>query len=94
MDPLYSDAVNDDEETGLTSAERAKRKQERKRRTRLDERVAGTASGAYNISDSEEQTARSQVVKSLVINGVLIGMWYFFSISISVVSVLLCLLRR
>ncbi|KAF2101637.1 TPT-domain-containing protein [Rhizodiscina lignyota] len=84
MDPLYEDDINDDEEAGLTSAERAKMKKQKRRRTRLDERIAGTAPGAYDVTQQEERVATRYMVKNLLINGTLIGGWYFFSISISV----------
>ncbi len=77
MDPLHSDNdLNDDEETGLTSAERAKRRTQKKKRSRLDERIAGTASGAYNITKQEDQAATQQVARNVIINALLIGSWY------------------
>jgi solute carrier family 35 protein C2 len=76
MDPLYSDDdMNDDEETGLTSAERAKRRQQKRRRTRLDERIAGSASETHDISQQEDRVVTRYVMKNLIINALLIGSW-------------------
>lgn len=80
MDGLRSDEeLDDDEETGLTHAERKKRRRRKRKNTMLDERIAG---------ESEVQTAERMVTASLVrdtvVNGLLIAFWYCCSISISV----------
>lgn len=84
-DMASDDPLNDDEETGLTAKERRQRRRRRKRQRReLDARIANV-----KISDSGRKMADKNVVKKLVVNTVLIGLWYIFSLSISIVSVLL-----
>ncbi|KAF2155058.1 TPT-domain-containing protein [Myriangium duriaei CBS 260.36] len=81
MQDIYSDdALEDDEETGLTSADKSKRRKKKKRNTRLDERIAHTPQG----DNEEKQLAYQQLIKESVINAVLIAAWYAFSIGISV----------
>lgn len=83
MDDIMSDTgLEDDEETGLTNHDRQKRRRRKRRNTRLDERVVPTDS----ISEEEQRIARRSLIKTSAINAVLIGLWYCFSISISVVS--------
>ncbi|KAM0719104.1 hypothetical protein Q7P37_005009 [Cladosporium fusiforme] len=76
--------LTDDEETGLTQAQRRKRRQRKRRNTMLDERVAGSSMSAADMRRTEEKLATAQLVRTYAINAVLIGMWYTFSISISV----------
>lgn len=79
------DELTDDEETGLTQAERKKRRQRKRRSTLLDERVAGSHNN--NVDDmrrTEEKLAKAQLLRTYAINAILIGLWYTFSISISV----------
>ncbi|KAF1820545.1 TPT-domain-containing protein, partial [Dissoconium aciculare CBS 342.82] len=81
MDNLRAeDDLQDDEETGLTQHERREEQQRKQRNTRLDERFAGESS----TSKTEEQLTQMAVFKNMAINAVLIGLWYAFSISISV----------
>jgi solute carrier family 35 protein C2 len=77
------DELADDEETGLTQAERRKRRRKRRRSTLLGERVAGNG----NMGDAkktEEELAQASLMRLYGVNAILIGMWYTFSISISV----------
>lgn len=79
------DRLEDDEETGLTGHDRRKRSRRKRRNTQLDERVA-TEEAA--IAKVEEQIATQSLIKAAIINAILIALWYLFSISISVVSLL------
>lgn len=75
----------DDAESGLNQQERRKYIKRKRRREGLDSRIAGTA-GTAGISDDEARQADKNVMRNLVTNAVLICMWYFFSLSISIVS--------
>lgn len=81
------DSDNDadvDPESGLNSEERRKYIKRKRRRDGLDSRIAGTTSAGLSKVDARE--ADKNVVRNLVVNAVLIGLWYFFSLSISIVS--------
>lgn len=82
-DESYSDEdLQDDEETGLTRKDRRRRQKKRKRHTQLDQRIAR---GNNDISAEERKEADKSVLKTLLINGFLILLWYLFSLSISIV---------
>jgi solute carrier family 35 protein C2 len=83
LDPMSSDDDQYDEETGLTANQRRQRRRRRRQRRKLDARIADVK-GHGNI---REILSDRNVVKKLLINGGLILMWYFFSLSISIVSV-------
>lgn len=87
MDPMSSDDDHhDDEETGLTAQERRQRRRRRRRqRRKLDARIADVKSTRGDIL--KLHLTDRNVVKKLCINASLILMWYFFSLSISIVSV-------
>ncbi|KAI5300714.1 Triose-phosphate Transporter [Ascosphaera pollenicola] len=71
--------MREDEEAGLTAKERRQRARlRRQQRRELDARID------TNISDDGKRAADRHVVKRLAINVVLILLWYFFSLSISV----------
>ena len=74
-----SDASEMDEETGLTNRERR-----HKILRRGDEEIEDTV--ADTITKQEARIADRNVVKRLVLNSVLILLWYFFSLAISIVS--------
>ncbi|OMP81478.1 putative transporter C22E12.01 [Diplodia seriata] len=79
----YEDTDDDDitdEEAALTGKDRRKRRKHKRRNTMLDNRVAVDVT----ISDEEEKVASAALFKSSLINVCLIGLWYFFSISISI----------
>ncbi|TKA83127.1 hypothetical protein B0A55_00899 [Friedmanniomyces simplex] len=81
MDDLHSDdELEDDEETGLTHTERKKRRRRKRRNTRLDERVAGDS----DTQKAEDNLVKATLLRDTIFNGVLIALWYTFSISISV----------
>jgi solute carrier family 35 protein C2 len=73
--------LHDDEETGLTGKDKRRKRRRRRRNQLLDQRIAKDD----DISPEEKQEADRNVAKSLVVNGVLIGLWYFFSLLISLV---------
>lgn len=80
-DSLSDEDLHDDEETGLTKKDRKRKQSKRRRNTRLDQRIARD-----KLSDEERKQADQNVIKRLVVNGALIGLWYLFSLSISLVS--------
>jgi solute carrier family 35 protein C2 len=82
LDELSDDGLQDDEETGLTGKDKGKRKRKRRRNTLLDQRIAADVA----ITAEEKREADQNVVKKSLINGLLIGLWYLFSLSISLVS--------
>ncbi|KAL2257704.1 hypothetical protein VTK26DRAFT_9276 [Humicola hyalothermophila] len=75
---LSDEDLHDDEETGLTGKDRRRKRRKRNRSQLLDHRIVGD-----HISQEEKKEADRNVVKHLFINGVLIGLWYFFSLCIS-----------
>jgi solute carrier family 35 protein C2 len=81
LDELSDDGLQDDEETGLTGKDKDKRKRRRRRNTLMDQRVAAE----IKITDEEKKEADQFVLRNLVLNGLLIGLWYIFSLSISIV---------
>ncbi|KAL2045023.1 hypothetical protein N7G274_002798 [Stereocaulon virgatum] len=74
------DALEDDEETGLTKKEKEHRKRRRRRATRPDGRIAGNV----KASKQEQKVADWNVLKAMIINVTLIASWYLFSLSISI----------
>jgi len=85
MDDYVSDeGLEDDEETGLTSQDRQKRRKRKRRNTMLDQRVAPVT----DTREEEKRLANSSFWSSVITNSILIGLWYLFSILITVVSTL------
>jgi solute carrier family 35 protein C2 len=82
LDDLSEDGLQDDEETGLTGKDKGRRKRKRRRNTLMDQRIAAD----LKITAEEKKEADQSVVKKSLINGLLIGLWYLFSLSISLVS--------
>ena len=80
MGPIASDAEVD-EETGLTGKERQKYLYRKRRRDALDSRIGGGG----GISNEDARQADRNVARNIIFNAVLIGMWYIFSLSISIV---------
>lgn len=78
------DEITDDEETGLTQAERRKRRRRKRRSTMLDERVAGGNGNLGDLKRTEEELAKANLVRMYGVNAILIALWYTFSIAISV----------
>ena len=73
--------MHDDEETGLTQKERRRKQKKRRRNTRLDQRIVRD-----KLTDEERKEADQTVMRRLGVNAILIGLWYLFSLSISLVS--------
>lgn len=82
LDPMSSDDDQYDEETGLTTHQKRQRRRRRKQRRKLDARIADVK-GHGGI---REVLSDRTIVRKLLINGGLILLWYFFSLSISIVS--------
>jgi solute carrier family 35, member C2 len=77
--------VEYDEETGLSTEERRKHLSQQRKRNQLDARISGV-SGSTSMSKDEARQADKDVVRRVITNTILIGLWYFFSLSISIVS--------
>ncbi|KAL1840637.1 hypothetical protein VTJ49DRAFT_245 [Mycothermus thermophilus] len=75
---LSDEDLHDDEEAGLTGRDRRRKQRKRRRNQQLDQRVAGDV-----ITPEEKKEADRNVAKRLLVNLVLIGLWYFFSLLIS-----------
>lgn len=73
--------LHDDEETGLTTKERRRKQRKKRRNTLLDQRIARD-----NVTLDEQKEADQTVIRKLAVNGTLIGLWYLFSLGISLVS--------
>jgi solute carrier family 35 protein C2 len=82
---MSSDDDQYDEETGLTTSQKRQRRRRRRQRRKLDARIADTKSSRYAIF--QLGLADRNVLRKLLVNAGLILMWYFFSLSISIVSV-------
>lgn len=70
--------LHDDEETGLTGKDRRRKGRKRQRNAQLDQRIARD-----NLNEDEKKAADRTVLRRLLINATLIGLWYFFSLCIS-----------
>ncbi|KAL2270004.1 hypothetical protein VTJ83DRAFT_2188 [Remersonia thermophila] len=75
---ITDEDLHDDEEAGLTGRDRRRKQRKRRRNQQLDQRVAGDV-----ISPEEKKEADRNVARRLLVNVVLIGLWYFFSLLIS-----------
>lgn len=85
------DDLHDDEETGLTAKQRRKQRRRRRRQRRqLDARIADVKASRNDVFSLG--LAERSVLRRLLVNGVLILSWYFFSLSISIVSLPVLLL--
>lgn len=78
---LSDEDLHDDEEAGLTRKQRDRKRDKRRRNTQFDQRIVRGGT----ISEEEKREADKNVMRNLVINGVLIGLWYLFSLGISIV---------
>ena len=79
-DSLSDEDLHDDEETGLTVKDKRRKQKKRRQNTQLDQRIA-------KGNDQESDTKNTEsVTRRLFINAILIGLWYIFSLSISLVS--------
>ncbi|KAK9417842.1 putative Sugar phosphate transporter domain-containing protein [Seiridium unicorne] len=75
---LSDEDLHDDEETGLTKKDKKRKRAKKRRNTRLDNRIA-----REHISEEERKEADQNVARKIAVNCVLIGLWYLFSLSIS-----------
>ncbi|KAF1848568.1 TPT-domain-containing protein [Cucurbitaria berberidis CBS 394.84] len=80
LDDMSADGLEDDEETGLTKRDRRRRRRRKRRNTQLDQRIVPEDT----YTKEEKKLADQTLLKSMLVNGLLIGLWYLFSISISV----------
>jgi len=76
------DEVGDDEETGLTKADKRLQAKQKKRKMLLKNRIVPENSQ----KSAEDELASKTFAKAALVNAILIALWYTFSISISVVS--------
>lgn len=82
-DLATDDELEDDEETGLTKSERKKRTRRKHENAQLDGQIHPPPPNNEK-EKAEKKLATAAFVRNLAINGILIGLWYGFSISISV----------
>lgn len=80
-DSMSDEDLHDDEETGLTGKDKRRKRQKKKRHTRLDQRIV-----REGISAEEKREADQSVFRRSLVNLTLIGLWYIFSLSISIVG--------
>ncbi|KAG6000476.1 hypothetical protein E4U43_001590 [Claviceps pusilla] len=78
-DSSSDEDLQDDEEMGLTRKDRSRKQKKRRKNMLLDNRIVREK----NLSPDEKKEADRNLVKNLFINGGLILLWYFFSLSIS-----------
>jgi len=74
--------LDDDEETGLTDKDKKRKRRRKRRNTLLDQRIIKDT----ETRKIEDDIAKKSFTRNAIINAILIGLWYGFSISISVVS--------
>lgn len=72
LDEMSADGLEDDEETGLTKRDRRRRRRRKRRNTLLDQRIVPTDT----YTKEEKKLADQNLIKSMLINAVLIGLWY------------------
>ena len=80
-DSFTDEDLHDDEETGLTTKDKRRKGKKKRRNTLLDQRIV-----RESITAEEKREADQNVVKKSLVNVTLIGLWYIFSLSISIVS--------
>jgi solute carrier family 35 protein C2 len=73
LDDMSLDGLEDDEETGLTKRDRRRRRRRKRRNTLLDQRIVPTTD---TYTKEEKKLADQNLLKSMLINGVLIALWY------------------
>ena len=79
MSSIHSD---DDEEAGLTKRERKHQRRQKRKNTQLHERIVA---GTQDVDgDEQSKLVNASMLKNIIINTILVGLWYTFSISISV----------
>jgi solute carrier family 35 protein C2 len=80
-DSLSDEDLHDDEETALTTKDKLRKGRKKRRNTLLDQRIV-----RESITAEEKRQADQNVMKKSLVNITLIGLWYLFSLSISIVS--------
>ncbi|KAK3362157.1 triose-phosphate transporter family-domain-containing protein [Lasiosphaeria ovina] len=75
---LSDEDLHDDEETGLTRKDRQRKRRRRSRNRLLDQRIV-----REKALPQDKKEADRSVMKKLLVNASLIGLWYFFSLCIS-----------
>ena len=83
MEHYPSDGSNSNKEEARLAR---KDKQRRKRRRARTATSNGGPPGSIKTAKQEQKLADKDVARALIINAMLIASWYFFSVSISVVS--------
>ncbi|KAI9803811.1 MAG: hypothetical protein M1825_001691 [Sarcosagium campestre] len=78
--PSEAEGLEDDEESGLSGKDRQRRWRRKRRNARLDTRIAGDS----EVSRDIKAEADHAVLKKSMVNALLIGLWYIFSLSISI----------
>jgi hypothetical protein len=73
LDDMSADGLEDDEETGLTKRDRRRRRRRKRRNTLLDQRIVPTTD---TYTKEEKKLADQNLLRSMLINGILIGLWY------------------
>jgi solute carrier family 35 protein C2 len=73
LDDMSNDGLEDDEETGLTKGDRRRRRRRKRRNTLLDQRIVSTTD---TYTKEEKKLADQNLLRSMLINGALIGLWY------------------
>jgi solute carrier family 35 protein C2 len=73
LDNMSNDGLEDDEETGLTKRDRRRRRRRKRRNTLLDQRIVPNDD---TYTKEEKKLADQNLLKSMLVNGVLIGLWY------------------
>ena len=84
---LSDEELDDDEETGLTEAQRQKRTQRKEQSARLDSQISGVETitdVGGSIGNPDDKLVNATMMKNIIINTLLIVLWYSFSIAISV----------
>jgi solute carrier family 35 protein C2 len=76
-DMRSSDGLEDDEETGLTGRDRRRRRRRKRRATLLDQRIAGDV----HITKEEEKLANESMLRNILINVLLVCLWYVSAIA-------------
>ena len=85
MEEMNSDVGSEGvEETGLTGDGIQKHSWRKRRRNPFEARIAGE----IETTKEEARIADKDIIKRLLVNAGLIGLWYLFSLSISIVSLL------
>jgi len=72
LDDMSADGLEDDEETGLTKRDRRRRRRRKRRNTLLDQRIVPDDT----YTKEEKKLADQNLIKSMLVNSVLISLWY------------------